>query len=596
MGLRGLLRRAGAGLRRSLSKRWWPWIAAILALLLFASALSAGWQLDDYFHRSRMLGFGAADPIQVFVPYDGNPQHNWQQMVAGTLPWWSSHDLHLAFFRYLSTLSMMLDYHLWPNQPWLMHLHSLLWLVALVLVAGLLYRRVMGSTWVAGLAVLLFALDGAHAIPASYLADRNALIACALGSLSVLLYARGRQESSLWAVASSALFLALALAAGEMGLATAGYLFAYAVALDHGSWLRRLGRLWPHGVVLGAWVVVYRVGNFGSSGSGFYSDPLHQPAAFARGLLHHVPLLLMGQWTPIPAELGLVFAPGTRAATELELFASAVVVIVVLLLFPLFRRDRVARFWGIGVLLSLVPIAAVGPEDRLLGFVGLGSMALLAQLARSAFAGSSSEFGSRFWRRFAQAGVIVLLPLRLLAAPAMGVARVEVQKKTSAAMLRAIASVPSDPKIEGQDLVLVNPPDHVYLVTAIPVVKQLQGLPAARRMRALSAGSAMEVRRAGPDSLDVRFTSPFFPTAFSRYARSAGDRFEAGQQVKLPGLSVTVEKLDRMGDPKEVLYTFQAPLDDPSLRFMRWKDGVYVPWRPPALGSTTTLAKAKGIF
>jgi hypothetical protein len=40
--------------------------------------------------------------------------------------------------------------------------------------------------------------------------------------------------------------------------------------------------------------------------------------------------------------------------------------------------------------------------------------------------------------------------------------------------------VPSDTRIAGQDLVLVNPPDRIYLVTAIPVVKELENLPPAR--------------------------------------------------------------------------------------------------------------------
>ena len=41
-----------------------------------------------------------------------------------------------------------------------------------------------------------------------------------------------------------------------------------------------------------------------------------------------------------------------------------------------------ARFGCAGALLSLLPIAATGPQNRLLFFVGLGSMALLAQIAQ----------------------------------------------------------------------------------------------------------------------------------------------------------------------------------------------------------------------
>src|SRR5271170_1583124 len=170
-----LLRRAAAAIAAGLKHRRFPLVVAVLAALVLVSALTGGWQLDDHFQRSRILGYGDANPIQIFVPYDGNPLHNERQMAAGTLPWWASRDLHLAFLRYASTLTTLLDYRLWPSHPELMHLHSLLWLSAAVLGAALLYRGLMGATWVAGLAGLLYALDGAHAVPAAYLADRNAL-------------------------------------------------------------------------------------------------------------------------------------------------------------------------------------------------------------------------------------------------------------------------------------------------------------------------------------------------------------------------------------------------------------------------------------
>jgi len=114
-------------------------------------------------------------------------------MAFGTMPWWGSLELHHAFFRYMTTLTMMLDYRLWPNSPALMHLHSLFWLAAVVLAAALLYREVLGTTWIAGLASLMYALDGAHAVPAGYLADRDALIACCFGFLSLLFFVRWRK-------------------------------------------------------------------------------------------------------------------------------------------------------------------------------------------------------------------------------------------------------------------------------------------------------------------------------------------------------------------------------------------------------------------
>ena len=587
--------RVASAIRTALAHRRLPVVVAILAAVAMMPALTGGWQLDDYFQRVTLLGYGDSKPIQTFEPYLDRA-HNVSQMAYGTLPWWASPDLHQAFLRYTSTLTMMLDYRLWPNHPALMHLHSLLWLSAAVLAAALLYREVLGATWIAGLAAVMYALDGAHAVPAGYLANRNALIACCFGFLSMLAFVRWRkhgQSSMRWL---SVLMLALSLSAYEMGLATAAYLLSYALILDRDGMRAKVMRLLPHGAVLGAWAAIYKLGNFGSQGSGFYLDPLHNPLGFAGLFFQRAAFLLMGQWSPFPAEMSMGSAPGTAAFLNISIFSFAVAAIVAVLFIPLIVRDRVARFWGLGALLSLVPIAAVGPENRVLGFVGLGSMALLAQMTQVLFAGSLVASAPRAWKGFAWVATVFLLLLHLIAAPFLGLARTGYQANVSSRMKRAMASVPNDPQIASQDLVLINPPDHIYLVTAIWAVKQLDNLPTPRHLRALSTGGALEITRIGPQSLQVRFADGFFPTAFSRYVRSQNERFSVGQHFELPGFSAVVESLDSRGDPLQVRYVFPVSLEDPSLRWMRWQDGVYVPWTPPALGNTQSISPERGIW
>ncbi len=585
--------RLAARIRAALADRRLPLGVAVLAALAMLPALTSGWQMDDYFQRVTMLGFGDTRPIQVFEPFIDRAR-NLSQIDFGTMPWWASPDLHQAFLRYTSALSMMLDYRLWPNHPALMHLHSLLWLAAAVLAAALLYREVMGATWVAGLAALMYALDGAHAVPAAYLANRNALIACCFGFISVLAFVRWRKHGLARTRWLSVLMLALSLSAYEMGLATAAYLVSYALIVNRDGIRAKLMRLLPHGAVLGAWALIYKLGNFGSHGSGFYVDPLHNPLGFAGLFCQRAAFLMMGQWTPIPAEMSMAYAPGTSAAVHLSIFSFAAVAMVVVLFMPLVVRDRMARFWGLGALLSLLPIAAVGPENRVLGFVGLGSMALLAQLTQAVFAGSL--VAPRIWKGFAWAATLILLLVHLIAAPLLGLGRIAYQENINSRMMRAVASVPSDPRVASQDLVLINPPDHIYLVTAIWAVHLLEHLPIPRHIRALSTGGELEVTRVGPRSLQIRFPAGFFPTAFSRYVRSQNERFSAGQRFDLPGLSVVVESLDARGDPEQVLYEFPVPLDDSSLRLMSWHDGVYVPWTPPAIGQTATFSPERGIF
>jgi hypothetical protein len=590
---RSFAQRVAAGTTTALASRWMPLVVAILAAIGMLPALSAGWEMDDCFQRATLLGLGDSKPINTFIQYIDRA-HNLAQMDFGTMPWWGSPDLHQAFLRYASTLAMMLDYRLWPNYPALMHLHSLLWLSAAVLVAALLYREVMGATWVAGLAALMYAIDGAHAVPASYLANRNALIACCFGFLSVLGFVRWRTLGRARMRWLSVLMLALALSAGEMGLGTVAYLVSYELTVEQDDIKATLTRLLPHGGVLGAWALIYKLGNFGSHGSGFYVDPARDPLGFAGSLCQRAAFLMMGQWSPLPAEMSMGPAPGSSAYYHLSVFSFVVAAIVVALFVPLILRDRVARFWGLGLVLSLVPIGAVGPENRLLGFVGLGSMALLAQLAQAVFAGSLDA--PRVWKGFAWIATLLLLLLHVVAAPLLGIARLGYQTTVDSRMNRAMASVPSDAQIASQDLVLVNPPDHIYLVTSIWAVRRLDNLPMPRHLRALSTGGTLEITRVGPRSLQVRFPKGFFPTAFSRYVRSQNDHFSLGQRFELPGLSVVVEALDAQGDPEQVRYDFPVPLENPSLRWMSWHDGVYVPWTPPAIGQTQTFSPERGIF
>ena len=196
---------------------------------------------------------------------------------------------------------------------------------------------------------------------------------------------------------------------------------------------------------------------------------------------------MMGQWSPLPAEMSMANAPGTSAFLHLSVFSFVVAAIVAVLFIPLVVRDRVARFWGLGVLLSLIPIGAVGPENRLLGFVGLGSMALLAQMTQALFAGTLCA-APRVWKVFAWTATLLLLLIHLVAAPLLGIVRLDYQADASSRMKRAMASVPGDPRIASQDLVLINPPDQIYLVGAIWAVNRLDHRPMPRHMRALSTG------------------------------------------------------------------------------------------------------------
>ena len=210
-----------------------PVVVAIVAVLLSLPALWQGLKLDDYYQRAAILGLSTGevslrgDPAHLYAFMDGNPDHTLALIDTGNLPWWTDPEVKGKFFRPVSALSHLIDYSLWPDHPLMMHAHSLVWLFAVVLAAGVLYRRLFGALGTAGLALLLFAFDDAHATLVGWIAQRNTLVTMLFGILALLAHHRWRAES--WRpgrIVAPGLF-ATALLAGEAGIATFAYLAAH---------------------------------------------------------------------------------------------------------------------------------------------------------------------------------------------------------------------------------------------------------------------------------------------------------------------------------------------------------------------------------
>src|SRR5437899_567285 len=91
-----------------------------------------------------------------------------------------------------------------------------------------LLARPSAPRWLVGLATALYAFDDAHGAPVAWIANRNALMSASFGVLALTAHDRWRrQERAGFAWIASGQFL-LALLSLEGGIATAGYLAAYA--------------------------------------------------------------------------------------------------------------------------------------------------------------------------------------------------------------------------------------------------------------------------------------------------------------------------------------------------------------------------------
>ncbi|MBN2272504.1 MAG: hypothetical protein JXN61_17965, partial [Sedimentisphaerales bacterium] len=239
-------------LRDRLASRRVPIVLAVMAVVVMLPALGHGWFLDDMMFRARFLASSeesgrmgevgglfkgtaslseAMSGLYAFFMDDEGVE---KVKDYGAVPWWTDPDCRISFWRPVTSFTMWLDYQLYPNSAALQHLHSILWFGGAAFVLAVLYRRLGGPAWMAGLAGLLYVLDETNYFPVAFVANRNAVIALFFGLLAVLMHDRWRREGGVGGVVLACVFLALSLLSAEAGIATVAYIGAYALVFEQG--------------------------------------------------------------------------------------------------------------------------------------------------------------------------------------------------------------------------------------------------------------------------------------------------------------------------------------------------------------------------
>ncbi len=490
---RGAIRKVAALAGSLLTSRRLPMTAAALAVVLALPALGAGLMLDDYYHRTVLLGTSRLRPLlgppsDMFRFFRGDPSRTGELMDIGLFPWWTDINLKAEFLHALTVLTHRLDYALWPDSPALMHAHSLLWLGALVAVTAAFYRRMLGATWAAGVAGLLFAVDDAHGGTVGFLANRNALVAATFGVSALIAHVRFRRDGSRPAALLAPLLLLAALFSKEEGIGTCGYLGAYALFVDpKGRW-RGCLVLWPYAAAVIAWGALRAGWGYGVRDVGLYIDPLTDTMRFLAAAIGRLPILLLGQWSPIPADLAAVLPP--RGIAGLWWFAMAFLGLLLFAMAPLLRRDPLARFWATGMLLATIPVSATLPMDRLrTTFVGIGAFGLVAQYWAFIFGDAVGAPSKAMWRVPATALAWLLVGVHAVVAPIILPLRAANPAGPRWVEKRLYVRTPLGRSVEDQTVVIVNAPSPVNACYLI-LIRELSGQSIPRHTRVLAPGDS----------------------------------------------------------------------------------------------------------
>jgi hypothetical protein len=597
--------------KRWLGHRYLPAMLAIGAILVMLPAFKAGLVLDDWGQRAVEI---RPDQLPARLQDTGMPQNSGslgtvlhdlfpgitrmtQVKDYGVLPWWAPDNLSLGLWRPLTAFTHWLDYRLFPDSPVLMHAENIACFAAIVFLAAIIYRKLMGAGWVAGLAALLFLLDGNTYFPVMFVANRGFMLSLFFGLLCFYEHHQWRSAKSRLALALSALFLALSLFADEGGASTFAFILAYALVLEPGSLGRRALTILPSVLVIILWRAIYQHFTSGVAGVGDYIDPANEPFAFAHEVVPRTLVLLGAQISGIAPELLLAVKPSLQPAAVI-LYAVPFVVAVIVFL-PWLRRDKIAVFWLAIMVLAAIPAATVLPLSKNLGFVAAGAYGLIASFI-SGLASQRHQLSERLRYRISAWTVCVLLLLAHVPGAVVGRILTVHALQDVFRKLPYFFNVGQSPDVADKNIVVLNDPCALTLAY-LPFYKTYHHLPLPRSARTLVPGGAdFDVRRTDDRTLVIQSRAP---NIFSWndlgpvhhfYAISAGDTgvgVPLCKRCSLGVLTVEVLESDASGLPSRVAFRFARPLESADFLWLQWDwaSGSFKPFQPPVVGQSVTL-------
>ena len=212
----------------------------LVLVILLSTALSLPGILSEYMADDYFFNGALYSPDAPFGYYDFAKKNK----AAGVDAWWSSPHLKRRFFRPLSSLSLHLDFTVWPNRPLPGHLHSVLWYI-LLLIGGYRIFELCLSRSATKWATLLFSIGMVHAWTAGWIAARHAVMGGAFAIWSAYTFLVWRRQGRVrYGIASAGLFV-LGLSSSEVALSVLGFALSHEVIFATQPLKRRMRSVAP---------------------------------------------------------------------------------------------------------------------------------------------------------------------------------------------------------------------------------------------------------------------------------------------------------------------------------------------------------------
>ncbi|RKG73010.1 hypothetical protein D7W79_26745 [Corallococcus exercitus] len=558
-------------------------------MVLGALVLRVGFMPDDFIwlgvwdHVPPPAPLGNT-PLDVYRTATGIPEHTLRLAHVGVFPWWVEPSVRVAFFRPLGSLLYGLDHLLYNRVAVAYQMHSVLWYVGMVVLAGVLLKRVL-PTAVAGVAMFLFAIWGSHSAVLGWLSYRSVVMSLLFGILGIYFHVKWREEKRTGSLVGALVSFALALLCGETMVILSPYVLAYEAFSGPGQAKDKLKGLIPFGVLMAGYFALYRALGYGAGGSDMYLDAVGTPVDWFKAMLTRVPAAIAGLTLNAPPDFifdqSMVPLFTVLGAVGLTLFA--------LLVWGVWPRLEAAERRTVGWMLTgafvstwLANSAFAG--SRTLIVPSLGMAVGLAVVLRHAWRGRARTFRAGA----VLAGAAVLALVHVVGAPYIWWQTTEAYAQADALMARVqmrYEEALDESKLPEQRLVVLNAPNGIIGIYG-SVRWWSTGMPLPKAWWVLSYSiNEQKVTRTGPNSLELSFTKGghFLDSVEERIHRAARHPVAQGQEFDMKGLKVRIEEMDGQF-PTRISYTFDVPLEDPSLKLVQWQNKKVVPYIPPPVG------------
>jgi hypothetical protein len=535
----------------------------VAGVFVFLPALRAQFFLDDFLHNAMVQGTYPV-PRSPFNLYDFVGDDNRDTLVQnGLLPWWAHPELKIRFFRPLASMLLWVDHRIFGMQPLVPHLHSFVWWIAAVLALYAFHRRLF-SPRVTLFATVIFALSPCHMLPIAWLANREALISITFGTCGLLHYVAFREGTDAGlrrfgrACLAALCFAFALLGGGEYALAFGGYIVAFDLTRRESIGRRAISIL-PFVLPAALYLAVRFHLHYGTAGSGFYADPIRDPAAY----------LALAPWRFVAQLADGWLTLGTftwREGWERYAVAAIVIVSAAFLVRPIKyclgaleeKHRRTATWLLLGSFIALVPTLAVVPAMRLLGISMIGiSAAVAIVLDRAWFYGPTPKTLDAQLTTLAAIGLGFT---QLVHGPGMSFLTGLTQRNETVEFASHTAWLRDRVgDATKANIAIVRGLPNVFFV---PFALEPRGRTPGR-YRVLSQAGHVLALRTGERSLELAVSkeSGMFPAGEQNLYRSPENPLTEGMEISRPGMKVTVLEPGEDGPPRRLRFVFD---DDPS--------------------------------